>query len=158
MPPSLEGFNNGWKLTVMSLISNLSWNYLSQEESYRMLLARIVQGQLTENFTNSIAWYIYLNPDMTFQVKVVEDQSFDEHLSQFYKGFPSSRYEKAQLRLFGLRQISIFFHNLIIFNLTTIKLIAIKLAFIQPASFTSSSATTNPNFALTGSCLRLGSP
>ena len=48
--------------------------------------ARIVRGQLTEDSTNSIAGCICLNPDMTFRVKVVEDQSFDERLSQFGKG------------------------------------------------------------------------
>ena len=43
--------------------------------------AQIVRGQLTEDSTNSIAWYICLNSDMTFRVKVVEDWSFDERLS-----------------------------------------------------------------------------
>ena len=50
-----------------------------------MLLAQIIRGQLTENFTNSIAWSIYLNPDVVFWVKVVEDRSFDKRLSQFGK-------------------------------------------------------------------------
>ena len=66
--------------------------------------ARIVRGQLTEDSTNSIAGCIRLNPDMTFRVKVVEDRSFDERLSQFGKSLPSSGCEKAGLRLFGLRQ------------------------------------------------------
>ena len=48
-----------------------------------MLLAQIIQGLQTENSTNYIAWYIHLNPDMTFQVKVLEDWSFDKRLSQF---------------------------------------------------------------------------
>ena len=46
-----------------------------------MLSARIVWGQLTKDSTNGIAWYIRLNLDMTFWVKVVEDRSFDEYLS-----------------------------------------------------------------------------
>ena len=50
-----------------------------------MLSAQIDQSQLTEDSTNSIIWYICLNPDMLFQVKVVEDESFDKHLSQFGK-------------------------------------------------------------------------
>ena len=68
-----------------------------------MLLAQIVRDQLTEDSTNSIAWRICFKPDMTFQVKVVEDWSLDEYLSQYGKGHSSSGYEKAQLRLFGLR-------------------------------------------------------
>ena len=50
-----------------------------------MPLARIIRGQLTENFTNSIAKYIRLNSDMTFRIKVVEDRSFNKRLSQFGK-------------------------------------------------------------------------
>ena len=38
-----------------------------------MLLAQIVLDQLTEDSTNSIAWYIRFNPDMMFRIKVVED-------------------------------------------------------------------------------------
>ena len=91
-----------------------------------MPLAQIIRAQLTENSTNSIAGYICLNPDMTFWVKMVEDQSFDERLSQFGKGFPSSGYEKAQLRLFGFRQFLNFRPNLIISNLIAMNLIAIN--------------------------------
>ena len=50
-----------------------------------MPLAQIVRGQLTEDSTNSIAWYIRLNLDTTFRVKVVEDCSFDKRLSPFGK-------------------------------------------------------------------------
>ena len=67
-----------------------------------MPLAQIVRGQLTEDSTNSIAECIRLNPDMTFRVKVVEDRSFDERLSQFGKSFPTSECEKAQLRFLDL--------------------------------------------------------
>ena len=42
-------------------------------------------SQLTENPTNFIAWYICLNPDMTFQIKVVEDWDFEELLPQIDK-------------------------------------------------------------------------
>ena len=47
--------------------------------------AQIIRGQLAENSTNSIALYIYLNLDMTFQIKVVEDWSLEECLPQFGK-------------------------------------------------------------------------
>ena len=47
--------------------------------------AQIIQGQLTEDFTNSIAWCIRLNPDMTFRIEVVEDRSLEERLPQFGK-------------------------------------------------------------------------
>ena len=50
-----------------------------------MPLTQIIRGQLTEDFTNSMAWYIRLNLDMTFQIEVVEDQSFEERLPQFGK-------------------------------------------------------------------------
>ena len=39
---------------------------------------------------------------MTFQIKVVVDQSFDKCLFQFSKGYSNSRYEKAQFRLLDL--------------------------------------------------------
>ena len=47
--------------------------------------AQIIRGQLTEDSTNSIIWYIYLNPDMTFRIEVVEDRSLEKRLSQFGK-------------------------------------------------------------------------
>ena len=47
--------------------------------------AQIVQGQLTENSINNMAGCIRLNPDMTFKIKVVEDQSLEERLLQFGK-------------------------------------------------------------------------
>ena len=50
-----------------------------------MSLAQIVQNQLFENSTNRITSIIYLNLDITFQVKVVEDWSFDKRLFQFGK-------------------------------------------------------------------------
>ena len=50
-----------------------------------MLLAQIILGQLTEDSTNSIAWYIHFNLDSMLRVKVVEDQSFEKCLSQFDK-------------------------------------------------------------------------
>ena len=100
---------------------------------------------------------------MTFRVKVVEDPSFNERLSQFNKSLSSSWCEKAQLRLFELRQIFRlwrflnFCPNLII-NLIAINLIVVNPSPIQLVSAMSSSATTNPDSALTGSCLRLSTP
>ena len=91
---------------------------------------------------------------MTFWVKVVEDWSFDERLFQFGKGFPSSECEKAQLRLFGLRQFLNFCPNLIIFNLIAIN----PSSIVQFTSATPSFATTNLDSALTGSCLWLNTP
>ena len=87
---------------------------------------------------------------MTFRVKVVEDWSFDECLSQFDNSFPSSGCEKARLRLglrrlFGLRRFSTFLPNLINFNLT-----AINLNVVYPTSInsvtSSSTVTTNPDY------------
>ena len=69
----------------MSLISGLSRNYLLRKKGHRMPLAQIIQGQLIEDSTNSIARYIRLNPDMIFRIEVVENQSFNECLSQFGK-------------------------------------------------------------------------
>ena len=115
-----------------------------------MPLAQIVSGQLTEDSTNSIVWRICLNPGMTFQVKVVEDWVFDERLSQFGKGYPSSGCEKTRLRLFRLRRISTFFPNL---NLAAINLNVIHPTFIKSNSITSSSAaTTYPDYILPGFC------
>ena len=135
----------------MSLIPGLSRNHLSREEGYRMSLAQIVQSQLTEDSTNSISRCIRLDPDMTFRIKVMENRSIDERLSQFGKGLPSSRCEKARLRLFGQRRFLNFCPNLIISNLIAIN----PFSVIQLAFTSSSCATTNPDSALTGSCLRL---
>ena len=103
--PSLKNLNNGLKLTIVNFISGLSWNYLSWEEGYRIPLAQIIRSQLTENSTNNIAWYICLNPDMTFWVKVIEDWRFDKRLSIFGKGHSSSKCEKTRFCFFRLRQI-----------------------------------------------------
>ena len=83
--PGLKSFNNGYKFTIVRLVPSLCWNHFTREESYRMLLAQIIRDQLTENSTNSIAWYIGLNPDMTFRIKVVEDGTFDKCLPKFDK-------------------------------------------------------------------------
>ena len=116
--------------------------------------AQIIWSQLTEDSTSSIVGYIRLDPDMIFWVKVVEDWSFDECLSQFSEDLPSSGYEKARLRLFGLKRFLNFRLNLIISNL-----IAIKPPFVIQLGFaTSSPATTNPDSAVTRSCLRLNIP
>ncbi len=69
--PSLEGFNNGQQLAVMGLIPSFCRNHLSGENSYRMPLARIIRGQLTENSTNSIVRSICLNLDMTLWIKMI---------------------------------------------------------------------------------------
>ena len=47
--------------------------------------AQIIRGQLIEGPTNSIAWYIRFNPDMTFRIEVMEDWSLEERLPQFGK-------------------------------------------------------------------------
>ena len=154
MLPGLESLNNGPKLTVVRFVPGFRWNHLAREEGHRMLSAQIVRGQLTEDSTNSIAGCIRLNPDMTFRVKVVEDRSFDERLSQFGKGLPSSGCEKARLRFFGLGRFLNFRPNLIVINLIVINL----SSTIQLASATSSSTTTNPDSAFTGSCFRLSTP
>ena len=88
---------------------------------------------------------------MTFRVKVVKDRSFDERLFQFGKGFSSSGCEKTQLRFFGLRQISTFFHKLIVSNLAAINLNVVHPTCIKLTSVMSSSAiTTNPNYTCCG--------
>ena len=69
----------------MRFVAGSCWNHLVREEGHRMPSAQIIQGQLTEDSTNSIAWYIYLNPDMTLEIKIVEDWSLEERLSKFGK-------------------------------------------------------------------------
>ena len=41
---------------------------------HRVLLAQVIQSQLTEDFINSIAWCIGLNPDVPFRIKVLKDR------------------------------------------------------------------------------------
>ena len=50
-----------------------------------MSSVQIIWSQLTENSINHLAWYIHLNLDMTFRIKVVEDWNFDKYLFQFGK-------------------------------------------------------------------------
>ncbi len=71
MSPGLEGFNDGQQLAVVGLIPSLCRNHLPGEKGYRMPLAQIIQGQLIENSTNSIAKSIRLNSDMTLQIKMI---------------------------------------------------------------------------------------
>ena len=89
---------------------------------------------------------------------MVKDQSFDKRLSYFSKSHSSSECKKARFCLFGLKQISIFFSNLIInfiinfivnlnvTNPTSIKLTSVMSSFV---------VTTNPNSALPKLCGRL---
>ena len=72
-----------------------------------MPLAQIIQGQLIEDSTNSIAWYICLNLNMIFRVKIMEDRSLEEHLPQFDKRELSSGGKKVRwsYRFFGLGKI-----------------------------------------------------
>ena len=68
---------------MMAKSSPLCVSYLgsaAREESHQMQLVSIIQGQLIEDSTNSVAWYICLNPDMTYRIKVVENWSLKEHL------------------------------------------------------------------------------
>ncbi len=69
--PSLKCFNNCQQLAVVGLIPSLCRNYLSGEKGYRILSARIIQGQLTENPTNSIVRSIRLNLDMTLRIEMI---------------------------------------------------------------------------------------
>ncbi len=71
MSLGLEGFNDGQQLAVVGLVPGLCRNHLFGEKGYRMPLAQIIRGQLTENFTNSIARSICLNSDMTLQIKMI---------------------------------------------------------------------------------------
>ncbi len=71
MSPSLESFNDGQQLAVVDLKLSLCQKHLSWEKGYRMPLARIIQGQLTENLANSIARSIRLNSDMTIWIEMI---------------------------------------------------------------------------------------
>ena len=83
---------------------------------------------------------------MIFWIKMVEYWGFDKHLSQFGKAHSSSGCKKAQFYLFRLRQISIFFSNLIINFI---------LYFIVMRS---STVTTNPDSTHPGLYQRLSTP
>ena len=119
-----------------------------------MPLAQIIRGQLTKDSTNSIAWYIRLNPDMTFwwRIGVLKNTCLNSVNASLP---PGVRKSKDLTVFFNLDKFLNFFPNIINFNLTIINFNAIKLAFIQLASLASSSAMTNPNSAFIGLCLRL---
>ncbi len=71
MSPGLEGFNDGQQLAVIGLIPSLCQNHLSGKKGYRIPLARIIRGQLTENSTNSIGRSIRFNLDITLRIKMI---------------------------------------------------------------------------------------
>ncbi len=71
LSPSLERFNDCQQLTVVGLILSLCRNHLSGEKGYQMPSAQIIRGQLTENFTNSIARSIRHNSNMTLRIKMI---------------------------------------------------------------------------------------
>ena len=54
-----------------------------------MPLVQIIQSQLTWDSTNSVAWHVNFNPNMTFRIKILEDQSFGKCLPQLVKGLLS---------------------------------------------------------------------
>ncbi len=87
--PSLKGFNDCQQLVVVGLIPSFYQNHFSGEKSYRMPLARIIRGQLTENSTNSITRSIRLNLDMTLQIEMSQYRSLNKRLPQFGKGLLS---------------------------------------------------------------------
>ncbi len=69
--PGLEDFNNAQQLAVIGFIPSFCWNHLPGEKGYQIPLSRIIQGQLTENYTNSIARSIRLNLDMILRIKMI---------------------------------------------------------------------------------------
>ncbi len=71
MLTSVERFNNSQQLYIMGLIPSLSKNQFSGEKGYRMLSAQIIQDQLIENSTNSIARSIRFNSNIMFQIKMI---------------------------------------------------------------------------------------
>ena len=81
----------------MIVIFRLYQKHFSRKKGYWIPLACIIQNQLIENSTNYITLYIGLNLDMMFQIKVLEDWSFDKYLSQFGKYLFSSKSKKVQI-------------------------------------------------------------
>ncbi len=69
--PSFERFKDCQQFTVVGLIPSLSRKHLSGEKGYQMAPARIIEGQLTENSTNSIARSIRLNLNMILRIKMI---------------------------------------------------------------------------------------
>ena len=43
-------------------------------------LAQVIQSQMTQNSTNSIAWQVDFNPNMVFQIKVLKDKRLCKHV------------------------------------------------------------------------------
>ena len=66
-----KSLDNGQKLIIVGFIPSFSQNHFLKEKSYQMLLAQIIQSQLTENPPNNIARYICFNLDMTSWIKII---------------------------------------------------------------------------------------
>ena len=58
-------------LIIVKFILCLNKNYHLREKNYRILLAQIIQSQLTQNFNNYLARYIYFNFDIMLQIKMI---------------------------------------------------------------------------------------
>ena len=59
-------------------MSSFGQNYFLWVIDYKVLLTQV--GQLIQHTFGSIICYINFNLDMTFQIKILEDWSFNEHL------------------------------------------------------------------------------
>ena len=80
-PLGFESFNNSQELTIMNFVSCFSRNHISQKVRYRVPLAQIIQNQLIQEPTNSIVGSISFNPDISFKIKMLDNQSFSKRLS-----------------------------------------------------------------------------
>ena len=80
MPPCLEGFNDGQKLTVISFISSFGRNYFLQEVGQRMLSAQVISHP-TQYSTNSMPQRVSFNPDVLFRIEVLKDRRFSKGLT-----------------------------------------------------------------------------
>lgn len=91
--PSFKGFNNSQKIFIVGFLPAQSWDHLSGKKDYGMPLANFAsakiwvyvshvrQNSLAKNSTNKEAWYVCFNPDMMFQIKMIENRWINEHFS-----------------------------------------------------------------------------
>ena len=80
MLPCFKGLNNGQKLTVRSFIWSLGRKHFTQSVAHRMPLAWVI-SQLTQHSTNCMPRCVSFNPDVSFQIKGLNNKRFSKGLT-----------------------------------------------------------------------------
>lgn len=85
--PYFKNINNSQKFTILSFKTSFFTNYFTQKVGYWVLLIQIIQNQLPQNYTNSVAKEDDFNMDIVFQNKIVKNWCLNKQIAQMIKVF-----------------------------------------------------------------------